>query len=169
MPLKHVHIKRLKGVTLRSGYFYKFRYHAWHNDKNPTVIFMSAITGMHSSGHQWRLIQCINFTYIPRAMRKRFLKSWMKELDRKGKKKFTWDKVISRYPYLKPAVRRYLLKPVYYIKDLQEIPLDDVERVVVSTMSRDFSKRAARKLRGYKNKFIKALFNRKKKKKKRKK
>lgn len=154
---------------MRSGYFYKFRYHAWHNDPKPVVIFMSAITGMHRSGHQWRLIQCINFTYIPRAMRKRFLKSWMKELDRKGKKKFTWDKIIAKYPYLKPAVRRYLLRPTTYIKQLQEIPLDDVERVVVSTFSKDFSKSAARKLRNVKNKFLKALFNRKKNKKKKRK
>lgn len=165
MPLKHVYTKRLKGVTLRSGYFYRFKYHAWHNDPKPVVIFMAAITGMHDSGHQWRLIQCINFTYIPRAMRKRFLKAWMKELDKPGKKKFTWLKVLAKYPYLKPAVRRYLLKPVYYIKDLEEIPLDDVERVVVSTFSKDFSKKIKTALV---NKFRKVLLNRVKSNKKRK-
>jgi hypothetical protein len=168
MPLVHTYRKKIKGVTMRSGYFYRFKYHAWHNDPRPVVIFMSAITGIHSSGHQWRLIQCINFTYIPRAMRKRFLKLWMRELDKKGKKKFTWDKVVAKYPYLKPAIRRYLLKPVYYIKDLEEIPLDQVEKVVISTFSKDFSKKAVRALRRKKavtaNK-IKNLFNKKKKRK----
>ncbi len=165
MPLKHVFTKRFKGVTLRSGYFYRFKYHAWHNDPKPVIIFMSAITGIHDSGHQWRLIQGINFTYIPRAMRKRFLRQWMVELDKKGKKKFTWQKVLSKYPYLKPAVRRYMLKPVYYIKDLEEIPLDNVEKVVISTFSKDFSKKVKSALM---SKFRKVLLNRNKSKKKRK-
>jgi hypothetical protein len=169
MPLVHTYRKKIKGVTMRSGYFYRFKYHAWHNDRKPVVIFMSAITGMHESGHQWRLIQCINFTYIPRALRKRFLKSWMKELDKAPKnKKFTWRKILAKYPYLKPAVRRYLLKPTTYIKNLQEIPLDDVEKVVVSTFTKDFSKKAVRALRRKKavtaNK-IKNLFKKKKKRK----
>lgn len=127
---------------------------------------MSAITGIHRSGHQWRLIQGINFTYIPRAMRKRFLRQWMKELDKKGKKKFTWQKVLAKYPYLKPAVRRYMLKPVYYIKNLEEIPLDNVEKVVISTFSKDFSKKVKSALM---NKFRKVLLNRVKSNKKKKK
>jgi len=165
MGLKHVYTKRFKGVTLRSGYFYRFKYHAWHNDPKPVIIFMSAITGIHDSGHQWRLIQGINFTYIPRAMRKRFLKAWMKELDKPGKKKFTWLKVLAKYPYLKPAVRRYMIKPVYYIKNLEEIPLDNVEKVVISTFSKDFSKKVKSALM---NKFRKVLLNRNKSKKKKK-
>jgi hypothetical protein len=166
MALKPVYTKRLKGVTLRSGYFYRFKYHAWHNDPKPVIIFMSAITGIHRSGHQWRLIQGINFTYIPRALRKRFLRQWMKELDRKGKKNFTWQKVLAKYPYLKPAIRRYMLKPVYYIKNLEEIPLDNVEKVVVSTFSKDFSKKIRTSLM---SKFKRVLFNRNKAKKKKRK
>ena len=75
MPLKHVLKKQFKGVSLKSGHFYRFKYQAWEHDPKPVVIFMASIEGIHqNTGHQWRVFQCINFTYIPRAMRKRFLK-----------------------------------------------------------------------------------------------
>jgi hypothetical protein len=140
---------------------------AWEHDPKPVVIFMASIEGLHpNTGHQWRLFQCINFTYIPRAHRKRFLKIWMKELDKKGNIKFTWKKVVAKYPYLKPAIRRYFFKPNYYIRNLEEIPLDRVEKVVISTFSRDFSKKITTALL---SKFKKALktrqMGRKKKKK----
>jgi hypothetical protein len=146
--------------------------HAWEHDPKPVIIFMSAITGIHqNSGHQWRLITGINFTYIPRAHRKRFLKIWMKELDKKGNIKFTWKKVVAKYPYLKPAIRRYFFKPNYYIRNLEEIPLDRVEKVVISTFSRDFSKKITTALLGKFKKALKArqMGRKKKKKPKRKK
>jgi hypothetical protein len=90
----------------------------------------------------------------------------MKELDKGGKKKFTWRKIVAKYPYLKPAIRRYFYSPPYYIKNLQTIPLDEAEKIVVSTMPRDFSKKIKTAIL---SKFRKALFNRKKRKKKRKK
>lgn len=123
---------------------------------------MSSIEGNHeNTGHQWRIIQGLNFTYIPRAMRKRFLNDWMKVLDKPGRKVFTWQKVVAKYPYLKPAIRRYFFKPNYYIRNLEEIPLDEVERVVVSTFSKDFSKKIKTSLM---NKFRKVLRLREKKK-----
>lgn len=155
MPLRHVYRKKFKGVTLKTGHFYKFKYQAWERDPKPVVIFMASIEGIHeNSGHQWRILQCINFTYIPRAFRKRFLKVWLKELEKPGNIRFTWKKIVAKYPYLKPAIRRYFFKPSYYIRSLEEIPLDDVERVVVSTFSKDFSKKIKMTLIG---KFKKAL------------
>lgn len=168
MPLKHVYTKTIDGVKFRSGYFYRFKYQAWRNDPKPVVIFMSAIQGINDTGHQWRLIQCINFTYIPRPMRKRFLKVWMKELDKKGRKKFTWEKIVAKYPYLKPAIRRYQFVPKYYISSAKEIPMDEIEKVVVSTLPRDFSKKAAMALRKKRRAAvskIKSFFSKKKKKK----
>lgn len=166
MGLRHVYKKKFKGVSLRSGYFYRFKYQAWEHDPKPVVIFMASIEGNHeNTGHQWRLFQCINFTYIPKAMRKRFLNLWMKELDKPGNIKFTWKKVLAKYPYLKPAVRRYFFKPSYYIKNLEEIPLDEVEKVVISTFSKDFSKKIKVALL---SKFKKAMKERFKQKQKRK-
>lgn len=141
MPLVHKYKKKFKGVTLRSGYFYRFKYSHWMNDPKPVIIFMSWIEGINTTGHQWRLFQAINFTYIPRSERKRFLKLWMKKLENPNYIRFTWKKIIANYPYLKPAIRRYFYKPPYYIRGLEEIPLENVEKVVVSTMARDFSKK----------------------------
>jgi len=127
---------------------------------------MASIEGIHqNSGHQWRIFQGINFTYIPKAQRKRFLKIWMKELDKPGNIKFTWRKVLAKYPYLKPAIRRYFFKPNYYIRNLEEIPFDDIERVVISTFSKDFSKKITTALLGKFKKALKARTMRKKKKK----
>lgn len=103
---------------------------------------MASIEGEHqNTGHQWRIFQCINFSYIPRAYRKRFLKVWLEELDKGINPRFTWRKVVAKYPYLKPAIRRYFFKPSYYIQKLEEIPLDEVEKAVISTWHKDFSKK----------------------------
>jgi hypothetical protein len=166
MPLKHVYKKKIGKVTFRSGHFYRFKYRAWHNDPKPVVIFMSAISGINDTGHQWRLIQCINFTYIPRAIRKRFLKIWMKELDKPGRIQFTWKKIVAKYPYLKPAIRRYSYLPAYFISNVKEIPLDEAEKAVIGTLAKDFSKKAAMALRKKKRaavKKIKSFFKKKKK------
>lgn len=125
---------------------------------------MASIEGNHdNTGHQWRLFQCINFTYIPKAFRKRFLNIWMKEIEKPGNIKFTWLKVLAKYPYLKPAIRRYFFKPSYYIRNLEEIPFDKVEKEVISTYSRDFSKKIKVALLG---KFKRAMKARQKKKRK---
>lgn len=52
---------------------------------------------------------------------------------------FTWSRVLQEFPYLKNAIRRYFYKPNYYIQNPIEVPLEDIENVVVSTWSRDFS------------------------------
>ncbi len=117
---------------------------------------MYALEGNHPrTGNQWRFFQGINFTYIPRSMRRQFARDWVRTLERtRGNVRFTWELVQRRYPYLKNAVRRYFYRPTYYIRDLNEVPLEDIEKVVVSTWSKDFSKKLKASLI---SKFRKAL------------
>lgn len=135
--------KRFQGVDMRSGHIYTFRYQAWEHDPKPVIILMYALEGNHeNTGHQWRFFQGINFTYIPRTVRKQFARDWVRTWERSnGNVRFTWEMVQRRYPYLKGAVRRYFFKPAYYIKDLKEVPFEDMEKVIVSTWSKDFSKK----------------------------
>jgi hypothetical protein len=101
-----------------------------------------AIEGTHpKTGNQWRFFQAINFTYIPRTMRRHFADQWVKVFEKTNNIKFTWETVERRYPYLKHAVRRYFFKPNYYITDIKEIPFEDMEKAIVSTWGRDFSKK----------------------------
>ncbi len=154
--------KRFKGVTVKSGHIYTFGYQAWENDPKPVVIMMYALDGTHpKTKHQWRFFQAINFTYIPRTMRRTFAAEWMRVLERnQGDVKFTWEVVQRRYPYLKGAVRRYFFKPTYYIKDLKEIPFDMIEDVIVSTWSKDFSKKLKVSLLGKFRRAMRGRFER---------
>ncbi len=154
--------KRFKGVTVKSGHIYTFGYQAWENDPKPVVIMMYALDGTHpNTGHQWRFFQAINFTYIPRTMRRTFAAEWMRVLERnQGDVKFTWEVVKRRYPYLKGAVRRYFFKPSYFIKDLKEIPFDMMEDVIVSTWSKDFSKKLKVSLLGKFRRAMRGRFER---------
>ena len=142
MAVKRVYKKKFKNVIVKSGFVYSFKYLAFSNDPNPVCIILYALEGISHTGHQFRFFQGINFTYIPRNIRKQFAKEW-KEVMKKsnGNVKFTWEKVKRRYPQLKVAIRRYFFKPSYYITKLVEIPLDDIEKVVISTWSKDFSKK----------------------------
>ena len=150
MALKRVYKKRFKGVSMESGHIYSFRYQSWEHDPNPVVILMYAIDGIHpNTGHQHRYFQCVNFTYIPRTIRRQFAQDWKRVFERSnGNVQFTWELVKRRYPYLKNAVRRYFFKPNYYINKLYEVPYDDMEQVIVSTWSKDFSKKVKVSLLG---------------------
>ena len=148
MALKRIYKKRFRGVTVKSGHIYKFKYQAFENDPQPLVIIMYAIQGKHpNTGHEWRLFQAINFSYIRRSDRKRFAKDWLKILNKTQDPKFRWELVKSKYPYLKNATRRYFYKPNYYISKLEEIPFEDIEKEVISTFSKDFSKKVRSFLR----------------------
>ena len=116
---------------------------AWHNDPEPIILFMYAFTGRHpTTGHEWRFIQGINFSYIPRTHRRAFISRWLATWEQtNGNFQLTWERLVAEFPYLKNAVRRYFYKPSYYIKNPIEIPLEDMESVVVSTWSKDFSKK----------------------------
>jgi hypothetical protein len=154
MALRRVYKKKFQGVNMKSGYFYKFKYRPYRRDPKPLIILMHSIEGTHqNSGHQWRLFQAINFTYVPRAMRKRFLKVWMKEMEkpgmnRPGALKFTWQKVLRKYPYIQMGIRRYQFKPSGYITNLEQIPDDRIEKEVIKSLSKDFSKRVSTGIRG---------------------
>jgi hypothetical protein len=163
MAVRRVKKKKFKNVNWRSGHIYTFKYHAWHNDPQPVIILMYALQGTHeNTGHQWRFFQGINFTYIPRSMRRTFAKKWLREWDRSnGNLEFTWEKVKATYPWMKLAIRRYFFKPAYYINKPREIKREDILDVVTQTYTKDFSKlqkekaariirlrKEARKLRG---------------------
>jgi hypothetical protein len=143
MAIRRIYRKKFHGVMLKSGYIYTFKYQAWANDPTPVIIFMYSLEGNHpNTGHQFRFLQAINFTYIPKSMRRTFANEWARVFEAtNGNVRFTWDIVKRRYPYLKHAVRRYFIKPNYYISKLQEIPFEDMEKVIVSTWSKDFSKK----------------------------
>ena len=143
MALRTHYRKKLHGVMLKSGYIYSLKYSNWFNDPTPTIIFLYAFSGNHpNTGRQWRFIQAINFTYVPKSMRRAFANEWVRVFEQtNGNVRFTWNIVKRRYPYLKHAVRRYMYSPSYMISKLQEIPFEDMEKVIVSTWSRDFSRK----------------------------
>lgn len=142
MALRRVFNKRFQGIVMKSGYIYTFKYQPWKNDPKPTIILMYAIEGIHPrTGHQWRLFQGINFTYVPRGIRKQFARDWVDTFQRTNNVRFTWETVQRKYPQLATATRRYFFKPNYYISKLQEVPLDKLEKAIVSTWSKDFSKK----------------------------
>lgn len=138
----HTKIKK-NGVTWQSGHIYSFKYSAWSNDPNPTIIFINAFSGTHPSTlRQWRFIQGINFTYIPRTYRKQFAKAWVDEWQRNnGRVEITWGRIENEFPFLTSAIRRYFYTPSYYIQNPKHIALEDMENVIVSTWSKDFSKK----------------------------
>jgi hypothetical protein len=142
MAIKVDYKFRSHGITWKSGYLYKFRYNAYRNDPTPLVILMGRYLGRHpNTGHQWRLIQCINLNYIPRSHRKLFAMQWKNHMEASNNVVFTWNKVKRQFPYLRFGIRRYVLKPVYRIQNLIEIPFDDMEDAIIDTWDKDFSKK----------------------------
>lgn len=167
MAIKRVFKKRFKGITMKSGYIYTFRYQqllAWQHDPKPTGILLYALDGIHpKTGSQWRFFQMINLSYVPKTIRKQFIKEWVIYLQKTKNVKLTWEIIMKKYPRLKHSVRRYFFKPNYYIKDLVEVPLDKIEEVVVSTWHKDYSKKVKTSLL---NKFRRVMQHRNKNKKK---
>jgi len=143
MAIKVDYNFRSHGLRWKSGHIYKFRYNAYRNDPTPTIILMGRYTGTHpNTGHQWRLIQGINFTYIPRSHRRLFAMQWVNTMERTGGDvRFTWNDVKRQFPYLKFGIRRYVLKPSYRIQKPIEIPMEDMEDAIIDTWSKDFSKK----------------------------
>jgi hypothetical protein len=134
---------RMNGVRWRSGHIYTFRYNAWQHDPNPTIILMYRIRGIHpNTGHQWRLIQGINFSYIPRSHRKVFASQWLETFaESNGNAEFTYSLMKRRYPWMSIGIRRYLTKPAYYIQNPEEIPPESMEDAIIDTWMKDFSKK----------------------------
>ena len=142
MTVHRIYKKKFKGVTMKSGYIYTFRYSSWRNDPEPTLLLMYALDGIHpKTGHQWRFFQGINLTYIPRSMRRLFAQEWIRVFEKtKGNVAFTYELVKQRYPFMQHAIRRYFFKPNYYISNLKEVPFENMEEVIVSSWHKDFSK-----------------------------
>ena len=143
MALRIQYRKKIHGVIMQSGHVYSMKYIPWQHDSNPTIIFMNSFSGTHpNTGRQWRFIQALNFTYVPRSSRRAFANEWTRVFERtNGNVRFTWNILKRRYPYLSHAVRRYFYSPNYYISKLQEIPFENMEQAIISTWSKDFSKK----------------------------
>lgn len=143
MALTIQYTKRFQRVHWKSGHFYKFKYTAWHNDPEPVILLMYAYAGKHpTTGHEWHFFQGINFTYIPREQRRHFVQRWMVYWEQSnGNFQLTWGRIINEFPFAKNAVRRYFYNPAYYIQNPMEVPMEDIENIVVSTWSKDFSKK----------------------------
>lgn len=149
--------KRIKfhNETFRSGHMYTFSYAAYENDPTPTILFINAIKGLHpNTGHQWRLIQGINMSYIPRKDRRRFVEIWKREVDKGSSLDITWKKIKSQYPYIQFGIRRYMLKPTYYIKNLKYVPPDKWEKEIIRSWHKDFSSALKRKIASRLKKFF---------------
>lgn len=145
----------------RSGHIYSFSYKMFNEDPNPTILCLYAIKGINpATGHQWNLLQAINLNYIARHNRRVFLHTWIPLLERNhGNIKLTWEMIQRRYPYLTVACRRYILDAKYF-RDLKEIPLEDIEAVVISTWAKDYSRQVQMALlKKYKkaNKYLKSV------------
>ena len=140
--------RRSHGITWKTGEIYTFRYQAWENDPQPTVILMYGVDGTHpNTGHQHRYYQGVNLSYVPRGDRKKFAQEWQRiYTENNGRVEFTWDLVQNQYPYLRNAVRRYFFKPSYYIQNAKHIPMDEMEDAVVGTWGKDFSKKVKTEL-----------------------
>ena len=141
--LKRILKVKVGTVWFKSGHIYTFKYKNFQFDPEPTVIVLYTIKGIHpNSGHYHHYIQAINFTYIPRGKRREFIYEWKKLLEfYHGDVYFTWDTVKRSYPYMQIAIRRYLLDG-NLINNGKEIPVEDMDKVVVSTWARDYSKQA---------------------------
>jgi hypothetical protein len=108
---------------------------------------LNYVHGSHpKTGHVHQYIQAINLSYVSRNYRKKFVEEWIEIFNRNnGRVKLTWDLVSKKYPYLKFAVRRYLVKQ-NFIRYGKEIKNEDIEKEVISTWLRDYSMAAMKQL-----------------------
>lgn len=147
MALKRVFRKKEGMVWFRSGHIYTFKYKNYENDPTPVILCLYQVKGYHpNTGNYHNYIQAINFTYVPRIYRRKFLRYWLLFLEKNhGNIRLTWEVVKRQFPYLRLAIRRYILDK-RLLMDLKEIPINDIEDVVLPTWSRDYSKQAYMKL-----------------------
>lgn len=127
-------------VWFKSGHFYSFYYKKYENDPIPTIIVLNWVHGTHpNTGHIHNYLQALNLSYVPRNFRKKFVNMWLPQLEaNRGNVRLTWQKVVQRWPFMRYAIRRYILKK-QYIKYQREIPFDKVVDEVISTWTRDYS------------------------------
>ncbi len=174
MAIKYHLKKKAAGTTWKSGHIYQIRYSNWHNDPRPVIIVMGLTSGYHpNTGHEHHYISAININYIPRYHRTQFARLWKNEMEKNnGKVELVWDRVQQDFPYMRHAVRRYWYKPSYMITNVKYIPPENIEEAVISTWSKDYSKKLkvdlARKFRrvqkrrrktgGFMSRFMRDIF-----------
>ena len=148
MALKVSYTFKSHGLVWRSGYFYTFRYKAWNEDPEPLIILFYRITGINpSTGHQWRLIEGINMNLLPRSHRRLFLMNWQHYYDlNRGNLKYTYKMMQRQHPYMVYGIRRYMTKPVYYIQNPYEIPMDKVDDAVLSSFNKQYKFKISKEL-----------------------
>jgi hypothetical protein len=139
MSVKNIILER--GTYFRTGYIYNFKYLNYQNDPNPTVIVLNYVRGKNpKTGHLHNYIQAINFSYIPRSMRKLFLTKWKTLMEKyNGNVRLTWERVKSKYPYMKHALRRYQVGKGYILQAINiksEILNEHVEKAIINDYSR---------------------------------
>lgn len=132
-------------VWFKTGHVYTFRYLNYQNDPKPLIICINSVYGIYPrTKHKHNYVQGINFSYIPRNKRKDFIRVWLKMWDTThGHAILSWKMIRKRFPYLQTAIRRYLLTGGM-IRELKEIPYEEVEGAVIGSMVKDFSKRIIR-------------------------
>jgi hypothetical protein len=130
-------------VPLKSGYLYKFYYRNFQHDPQPTILYLYAIKGVNpETGHKHNYIQGINLNYIPRQVRRTFADTWIPTLSKyDGSIRLTWEHVINKFPFMRLALRRYLLQPGVITK-LQELEIEKIYDEIVKSQIKDFSKQA---------------------------
>ena len=151
MALKVQRKFRFKGLDWRSGEMYTFRYRAFGEDPEPIVILMYKFSGTHPrTGRQWRFIQALNISYLPRAVRKNFLINWQIEMEQNnGNVYVTWEKIKRQFPMVVKGdcIRRYFYSPNYYIDQPKYVPVENWEEMAISSWHKDFSKKLRMSLR----------------------
>jgi hypothetical protein len=141
MALSLIYETNFNGVHWKSGRLYTFSYTAYEHDPKPMIIFINRVDGIHpNTGHQHRYLQGINLNYLDRKYRKAFAGSWVEAyIASNGHIKFTWQKVEAKYPYMRAFIRRYFVRPTYYIKNIRAIPFDNMYREIESNIFKDYS------------------------------
>ncbi len=79
---------------------------------------------------------------MSRTYRQRFVSDWSETFYTTRNFKLTWNKITRQYPDMKVATRRYFYNPRYYIRNLRLIPQGDVQKEVVGTLMKDYSRQA---------------------------
>jgi hypothetical protein len=143
VPLRKVFRINTLRVPLKSGYLYKFYYKGFQHDPYPIILYLYAIKGVNpDTGNRHNYIQGINLNYIPRQVRRTFADAWIPTLSRyNGSIRLTWEATIQKFPFLRLALRRYMLTPGVVTK-LEELKIEKIYDEIVKSQLKDFSKQA---------------------------
>jgi hypothetical protein len=146
-----------KTVWFRSGCFYKFVYlyknsdHIYReigeHDPYPLIVMLNHISGTHpNTGNFHNYIQAINLHYIPPNIRLKFIRTWQPLLERNHKNiRLTWEKIVSSWPIMQIAIRRYIVKKNLILKPMEIMP-DKIEDEINKSITINLSIGAIKQL-----------------------